>query len=253
MTSHPDPCRRTSSSVTAGRPFWRRADDVLTPFKPIYSPQTEVLDLDNRPVAGPELNKVRAHGAAFDREESLAGFGCVAAAIGDPGEAVGAVSVCGPMNRMMFDPAPRLARPNGGVGNLASDPGGRWTKWHRRCQQMRPLRMGPTVRRFDMARSQKPDAVRVTRSRHPGSHRRTELRVPEGRGNDWGGSPSSHRRHAGGWPTTSKRWAASRIARWTDPQASPVRIYRPLASPLPVLVVFTAHGGGFRFLRSRQP
>jgi DNA-binding IclR family transcriptional regulator len=56
-----------------------------------------------------ELAKVRAHGVAFDREESLAGFGCVAAPIGGPGEAVAAVSVCGPMNRMMFDQ--RLAAP----------------------------------------------------------------------------------------------------------------------------------------------
>src|SRR6201996_769595 len=50
-----------------------------------------------------ELAKVRAHGIAFEREESLLGFGCVAAPIGSPGEAVAAVSGCGPMNRMMFD------------------------------------------------------------------------------------------------------------------------------------------------------
>lgn len=50
-----------------------------------------------------EIDKVRARGAAFDREESLAGFGCVAAPIGDPGNAVAAVSVCGPMNRLAFD------------------------------------------------------------------------------------------------------------------------------------------------------
>jgi DNA-binding IclR family transcriptional regulator len=55
-----------------------------------------------------ELAKVRAHGVAFEREESLLGFGCVAAPIGNqhPGEAteaVAAVSVCGPMNRMTFD------------------------------------------------------------------------------------------------------------------------------------------------------
>jgi DNA-binding IclR family transcriptional regulator len=56
-----------------------------------------------------ELAKVRAHGVAFEREESLLGFGCVAAPIGSPGEAVAAVSVCGPMNRMMFDQ--RLAAP----------------------------------------------------------------------------------------------------------------------------------------------
>jgi DNA-binding IclR family transcriptional regulator len=50
-----------------------------------------------------ELAKVRAHGVAFEREESMLGFGCVAAPIGSPGEAVAAVSVCGPLNRMMFD------------------------------------------------------------------------------------------------------------------------------------------------------
>ncbi|OBB85217.1 IclR family transcriptional regulator [Mycobacterium colombiense] len=53
-----------------------------------------------------ELSRVRAHGVAFEREESLLGFGCVAAPIGGPGEAqdvIAAVSVCGPMNRMMFD------------------------------------------------------------------------------------------------------------------------------------------------------
>lgn len=56
-----------------------------------------------------ELAKVRAHGVAMEREESVPGFGCVAAPIGNPGEAVAAVSVCGPMNRMMFDQ--RLAAP----------------------------------------------------------------------------------------------------------------------------------------------
>lgn len=56
-----------------------------------------------------ELAKVRARGIAFEREESLLGFGCVAAPIGSPGEAVAAVSVCGPMNRMRFDQ--RLAAP----------------------------------------------------------------------------------------------------------------------------------------------
>ncbi|MBV8785857.1 MAG: IclR family transcriptional regulator [Mycobacterium sp.] len=50
-----------------------------------------------------ELAKVRAHGVAFEREESLLGFGCVAAPIGNPGEAVAAVSVCGPMNGLTFD------------------------------------------------------------------------------------------------------------------------------------------------------
>lgn len=50
-----------------------------------------------------ELAKVRARGVAFEREESLLGFGCVAAPIGPLGRTVAAVSVCGPMNRMGFD------------------------------------------------------------------------------------------------------------------------------------------------------
>ena len=50
-----------------------------------------------------ELAKVRAHGVAFEREESLLGFGCVAAPIGSSGDTVAAVSVCGPIKHMMFD------------------------------------------------------------------------------------------------------------------------------------------------------
>ncbi|OMB93535.1 IclR family transcriptional regulator [Mycobacterium colombiense] len=65
--------------------------------------------ISTTPQLAAELAKVRAHGVAFEREESLLGFGCVAAPIGGPGEAVAAVSVCGPMNRMRFDQ--RLAAP----------------------------------------------------------------------------------------------------------------------------------------------
>jgi DNA-binding IclR family transcriptional regulator len=67
------------------------------------------FSIGSRAQLSAELTKIRSHGVAFDREESLAGFGCVAAPIGGPGEAVAAVSVCGPMSRMMFDQ--RLAAP----------------------------------------------------------------------------------------------------------------------------------------------
>jgi DNA-binding IclR family transcriptional regulator len=56
-----------------------------------------------------ELEKVRARGVAFDREESVRGFGCVAAPIGAVGEAVAAVSVCGPISHVNFDQ--RLVNP----------------------------------------------------------------------------------------------------------------------------------------------
>ncbi|HUB58159.1 MAG TPA: IclR family transcriptional regulator [Mycobacterium sp.] len=59
--------------------------------------------ISSSPQLAVELAKVRAHGVAVEREESMLGFGCVAAPIGGQGEAVAAVSVCGPMNRMMFD------------------------------------------------------------------------------------------------------------------------------------------------------
>ncbi|WP_099041359.1 IclR family transcriptional regulator [Mycobacterium neglectum] len=83
-----------------------------------YNDEADAVDLATRKtrysISTPaqmrdELVKVRARGVAFDREESLAGFGCVAAAIGAPGDAVAAVSVCGPMSRMAFDQ--RLAAP----------------------------------------------------------------------------------------------------------------------------------------------
>jgi DNA-binding IclR family transcriptional regulator len=59
-----------------------------------------------------ELTAIRARGVAYERAESLAGFGCVAAPIGDvgnSGEPIAAVSVCGPLDRMAFDH--RLAGP----------------------------------------------------------------------------------------------------------------------------------------------
>jgi DNA-binding IclR family transcriptional regulator len=59
-----------------------------------------------------ELKAIRARGVAYERGESVAGFGCVAAPIGDIGqsnEPIAAVSVCGPLDRIAFDN--RLAGP----------------------------------------------------------------------------------------------------------------------------------------------
>lgn len=91
-----------------------------------------------------ELGKVRSHGVAFDREESLAGFGCVAAPIGNSGDAVAAVSVCGPMNRMMFDQ--RLVAPLRMTAmhvwrNVEDGP----RRVAPTLQPMRPLRTGPAL------------------------------------------------------------------------------------------------------------
>ncbi|TDC71722.1 IclR family transcriptional regulator [Actinomadura sp. GC306] len=47
-----------------------------------------------------ELRQVRERGVAFDREESVPGIGCVAAAVRGPGKAVAALSVCGPIRQL---------------------------------------------------------------------------------------------------------------------------------------------------------
>src|SRR6202000_302181 len=57
-----------------------------------------------------ELAATRARGVAYERAESVAAFGCVAAPIGDPGAAVAAVSVCGPLERVV------VSQPVGGAG-----------------------------------------------------------------------------------------------------------------------------------------
>jgi hypothetical protein len=92
-----------------------------------------------------ELDKVRTRGVAFDREESVVGFGCVAAAIGGPGDALAAVSVCGPMTRMVFDQ--RLVAPVRMTAmaiwrNVEDGP----KRVAPTLQQARPLRGGPALR-----------------------------------------------------------------------------------------------------------
>ncbi|WP_236728385.1 IclR family transcriptional regulator [Mycolicibacterium obuense] len=92
-----------------------------------------------------ELARVRAHGVAVEREESLAGFGCVAAPIGPAGQAVAAVSVCGPISRMTFDH--RMAAPVRmtamGIWRNAEDGPDRVAPT---LQPLRPLRGGPAPR-----------------------------------------------------------------------------------------------------------
>ncbi|EOM76561.1 IclR family transcriptional regulator [Rhodococcus rhodnii] len=59
--------------------------------------------LAGRETADPELAQIRERGIALEREESLRGFGCIAAPIGPAEEAVAAISLCGPIRAMPFD------------------------------------------------------------------------------------------------------------------------------------------------------
>jgi DNA-binding IclR family transcriptional regulator len=65
--------------------------------------------INSRRQLAEELAAIRARGFACERAESVVGFGCLAAPIGDAGEPVAAVSICGSLDRMTFDH--RLAGP----------------------------------------------------------------------------------------------------------------------------------------------
>ena len=50
-----------------------------------------------------ELGRVRDRGVAFDREEAVAGIGCVASPVGPPRSPAAAISICGPVADVQFD------------------------------------------------------------------------------------------------------------------------------------------------------
>lgn len=128
--------RQPSHCTAIGKAILAFTDD---PVDVDLSVRKTKYSIGTRPQLAAELAKVRAHGVAFEREESLPGFGCVAAPIGGPGEAVAAVSVCGPMNRMMFDQrlvAPVRMTAMGIWRNVEDGP----KRVVPTLQQMRPLR-----------------------------------------------------------------------------------------------------------------
>ncbi len=130
----PAHCTAVGKAILADNP---PADIDLTSGRTRFS-------ISNERQLAAELAKVRAHGIAFEREESLVGFGCVAAPIGPAGAAVAAVSVCGPMNRITFDQ--RLAAPVRmtamGIWRNAEDGPQRVVPT---LQPLRPLRVGSIV------------------------------------------------------------------------------------------------------------
>lgn len=140
---HPAHCTAVGKAMLA-----ESGDDVLKPLSIDLVPRKTKYSISTTGQLRTELTKVRAHGVAFDREESLAGFGCVAASIGTPGDVVGAVSVCGPMNRMTFDQ--RLVAPVRmaalGIWRHIGDNAGRVAPT---LQQMRAVRIGQGARGYD--------------------------------------------------------------------------------------------------------
>lgn len=133
--------RQPAHCTAVGKAILADNDDVdvdLAVRKTRYS-------VASSPQLAAELARVRSHGVAFEREESVLGFGCVAAPIGPAGRAVAAVSVCGPMNRMAFDQ--RL------VGPIRMTAMGIWRNAEGgpervapTLQPLRPLRGGPAPR-----------------------------------------------------------------------------------------------------------
>ncbi|WP_236077789.1 IclR family transcriptional regulator [Rhodococcus sp. P1Y] len=53
--------------------------------------------------AGAEHDKIRDVGLAFERSESVPGYGCIAAPVGPLGQAKAAISLCGPLTHLPFD------------------------------------------------------------------------------------------------------------------------------------------------------
>ena len=91
---------------------------------------------------------IREHGIAFEKEESLAGFGCIAVPVGPVGSAVAAVSLCGPLPHLRFDH--RLTAPVRMAATAI------WRKLDRNhvvptLQNRRSLRTAPSVREHQFA------------------------------------------------------------------------------------------------------
>ncbi|GAA4485135.1 IclR family transcriptional regulator [Rhodococcus olei] len=121
-------------------------DDQLTALDDALATRKTKYSISTPAQLRTELGKVRAHGIAYEREESLPGFACVAAPIGNIGEAVAAVSVCGPVAQMGLDH--RMAAPvrMTALGIWRSIEGGP-VRVQPTLQQARPLRGGPAAGR----------------------------------------------------------------------------------------------------------
>lgn len=109
---------------------------------------TALLAYAGRNLPGDEL--IRERRIAVERSASLPGFGCIASPIGPLGDAVGAVSICGPLREMRFNStmiAP-VQLTAGAIWRSLSD----------------GVRVAPTLQRRNLMRSM-PTAPRV---RHEG-------------------------------------------------------------------------------------
>ena len=100
--------RQPAHCTAVGKVLLAYSDpDRLEAFD-LFGPQDQILDFHpptvDRGTGGDTISRGRIRAS-----ESVAGFGCVAAPIGDAGEPMAAVSVCGPLDRMTFDH--RLAGP----------------------------------------------------------------------------------------------------------------------------------------------
>ena len=141
---HPAHCTAVGKAILAAS-----ADDVLKPFQTDLLTRKTKYSISTTGQLRTELNKVRARRSL--RPRRVAGGLRVRRGRDRRSRRSGrAVSVCGPMGRMMFDQ--RLVSPVRmaalGIWRQIQEGAGRVAPT---LQQMRPLRMGPTVRGFDLA------------------------------------------------------------------------------------------------------
>ena len=100
------PASAAASPRTAPRSArccWRSRPSMLDDFDVDLLPRKTRYSISTRRQLTDELAAIRARGFAYERAESVGGFGCVAAPIGDIDAPIAAVSVCGPLDRMTFD------------------------------------------------------------------------------------------------------------------------------------------------------
>jgi DNA-binding IclR family transcriptional regulator len=99
----PAHCTGVGKAILAHRP-----PDALALFDGDLLPRKTKYSIATGAQLRTELARVQARGVATDFDEAALGFGCIAAPIGDTCEAIAAVSVCGPRDRITLD---RLAAP----------------------------------------------------------------------------------------------------------------------------------------------
>lgn len=93
--------RRPAAATSLGKILIANAPAPLSVGMPVRTPDGPIAAHSNR--IRREHAAIRLRGVAFDREESIPRIACIGAPVGAKGDVVGAVSICGPVDKMAMD------------------------------------------------------------------------------------------------------------------------------------------------------